>query len=103
MTIAAYMLIQTTQGKLKIVSSSLKKFPEVTECHEVFGRFDIIAKIEVDDYESLKRFMQNKMLIIEGIRNTETMVVYDKVKDSNHDITDEEFEDSEEDSDSEDE
>lgn len=80
MTIAAYMLVQTRFGKLKIVSSALKKLDEVKECHEVFGRFDIICKIEVENYESLKTFMQNKMLILEGIRNTETLMVYSKVK-----------------------
>ena len=80
MTIAAYMLVQTRYGKLKIVSSALKKLEEVKECHEVFGRFDIICKVEVENYEALKSFMQNKMLILEGIRNTETLMVYSKVK-----------------------
>ena len=73
----AYILIECGHGKLKIASSNLKKFEEVTEIHEVFGRFDIIAKVLCEDKVELKSFIQNKLQIAEGIRATETLIVND--------------------------
>ena len=98
--IAAYMLVQTRFGKLKIVSSALKKLEAVKECHEIIGRFDIIVKIEVDDYEKFRSFIQNKILIMEGIRHTETLMVYDKVKSSDDEPEEREGESEEESSES---
>ncbi len=68
------MLINTKQGMLKIVSSALSKFEEVDEIHEVFGRFDILIKILANDLEEVKNFIQNKLQIIDGITNSETLI-----------------------------
>lgn len=73
----AYILVECGHGKLKIASAALKKFDEVTELHEVFGRFDIIAKVVCEDKTDLKAFIQNKLQIAEGIRATETLIVND--------------------------
>ncbi|MBW2991499.1 Lrp/AsnC ligand binding domain-containing protein [Candidatus Woesearchaeota archaeon] len=73
----AYMLINTKQGKLRITSSKLKEFDEVKEIHEVYGRFDIVAEVETKNRTELKAFIQNKVQITEGIRNTEILVVSD--------------------------
>lgn len=73
----AYILIQCRHGKLKIASSALKKHEEVEELHEVFGRFDLVAKIVCQDRAELKSFIQNKLQIAEGIRHAETLVVND--------------------------
>jgi DNA-binding Lrp family transcriptional regulator len=80
MTATAIMLIQARHGKVKIVSSALKKYSEVKECYEVFGRFDIFIRVEVESDEAMKSFMQNKLQITEGIKHIETLVVYDTVK-----------------------
>lgn len=77
----AYILIECGHGKLKIVSNSLKKYEEIDELHEVFGRFDIIAKIVCTDKTEMKSFVQNKLQITEGIRNTETLIVNDLESD----------------------
>lgn len=71
------MLINTKQGKLRITSSKLKEFDEVKEIHEVYGRFDIVAEVETKNRTELKAFIQNKVQITEGIRNTEILVVSD--------------------------
>lgn len=71
-----YILIRTIHGKLKLVSSMLQTYEEIEEIHEVYGRYDIIAKIVVSDREELNKFIQNKILILEGIAGTETLVVF---------------------------
>ncbi len=70
----AYMLISTRQGKLKLVSTSLRKLEQIKELHEVYGRFDIVARVEFEDYHKLKEFIQNKIQIVEGIVKTETLL-----------------------------
>ncbi|KYK24555.1 hypothetical protein AYK26_03165 [Euryarchaeota archaeon SM23-78] len=78
----AYMLINTRQGKMRIASSKLKEFKEVIEIHEVYGRFDIVAEVETKNNTELKAFIQNKVQIIEGIRNTEVLLVSDIEEES---------------------
>ncbi|MBU0472005.1 MAG: Lrp/AsnC ligand binding domain-containing protein [Nanoarchaeota archaeon] len=73
----SYILIKTIHGKLKLVSSKLKTYEEVEEMHEIYGRYDIIAKVVVDSRDDLKKFIQNKLLILEGIASTESLVVFD--------------------------
>ena len=60
------------------IGNRLKAGDEIADIHEVFGRFDIIIKIEVDNREELTSFLQNKILIQEGIKTTETLLVYDE-------------------------
>lgn len=71
------MLINTKQGKLKIVEAKLKEYDEIKEIHEIYGRFDLIAEVETGSLAELKSFIQNKIQIIESIRGTETLLVND--------------------------
>lgn len=85
--------MKARHGKLKIVSKGLRKFDEVKEVHEVYGSYDIIAKIVVEDEMALKSFMQNKLLILEGVKDTQSMIalpddeeVFDIDEDDEDDI-----------------
>lgn len=73
-----FILIKAVHGKMKLVSSKLADYNEVEELYEIYGRYDIIAKVVVDSREDMNRFIQNKLLIIEGISGTETLVVFDE-------------------------
>jgi len=69
-----FILIKVTHGKLKLVSSKLRDFEEIEEVNEIYGRYDIIAKVVVESKEEVKKFIQNKLLITEGISTTETLI-----------------------------
>lgn len=73
----AYLLLNCRQGKFKLVANALKKYEEIDELHEIYGRFDIIAKVVCTDRHELKSFIQNKLHITEGIRSAETLMVSD--------------------------
>lgn len=75
--ITAFMLINTGQGKLKLVANALKDCSEVVEVSEVYGRYDILIKVQVVYYADLKTFSQNRLQIIEGIKRCETLLVRD--------------------------
>ena len=55
------------------VSAKLSKVPEIIELHPLFGEYDLLAKIEADDFESLGVIVVNKIRSIEGIRDTKTL------------------------------
>jgi DNA-binding Lrp family transcriptional regulator len=55
------------------VFNTLSKVPEVIELHPLFGEYDLIAKIEAKDYESIGEIIIQKIKIIEGITDTKTL------------------------------
>jgi len=73
----AYILINTKQGKLKIVEAKLREYEEVKEIHEVYDGVDLVAVVETNSRAELKSFIQNKIQIIESIRGTETLLAND--------------------------
>jgi len=77
MTIA-YMLIMTKHGKVKLVHSALNKFKELIEIHELYGQYDIIAKLKTKTNNELKALIQNRIFVIDGISKTETLIVFDE-------------------------
>ena len=68
-----FVLITAAPAHEHEVYNKLSKVPEVVEIHSLFGEFDIIAKIEADDFESLGNIVVNKIRTIEGIIDTKTL------------------------------
>ena len=55
------------------VFNKLSKLHEVIELHPLFGEYDLIAKIETKDYESIGQLLINKIKTIDGIVDTKTL------------------------------
>jgi len=55
------------------VSTKLSKVPEIIELQTLFGEYDLIAKIEADDFEKLAEIVINKIRSIEGVIDTKTL------------------------------
>ena len=55
------------------VFNKLSKIPEVIELHPLFGEYDLIVKIEAEDYESLGQIIIHKIRTIDGIIDTKTL------------------------------
>ena len=55
------------------VHTKLSKVPEIIELHPLFGEYDLLAKIEGDDFEKLGAIVINKIRSIEGILDTKTL------------------------------
>ena len=49
----AFVVINTAPGKEHEVYVALQQVPQVTELHPLFGEFDLIAKLEAVDFDSL--------------------------------------------------
>jgi len=72
---SAYLLIQTKFGKAADVVSALKEFEEVSNVDSVYGRHDLVVKVEVETPKSLELFLKNKILTIEDIQSNETLII----------------------------
>jgi len=71
--ISACMLIEASPGKVETVLDRVKKVSGVRKAFTVFGRFDIVAFIEAQDYEAVRK-LSLTVNAIEGVEETETIV-----------------------------
>lgn len=71
--ISACVLIRTEHGKFDEVTERFKQFKEVKQIFPVHGRYDVVADVEADDFESLGSIVlkTNRMA---GVVFTETAV-----------------------------
>lgn len=77
MAIAAYIFIETTQGKAKMVSREVAKIAGVKIAHAVTGPYDVIAYVEADTISVLGDFIVSNIQAISGVLRTLTNVVID--------------------------
>jgi len=71
--IQACMLIEALPGKVETVLDHIKKIESVRKAFMVFGRFDIVAFVEAQDYEAVRK-LSLTVNAIEGVEQTETVV-----------------------------
>ena len=55
------------------VYTKLSKVPEIIELYPLFGEYDLLAKIEGDDFENLGVIVVNKIRSIDGVIDTKTL------------------------------
>ena len=55
------------------VNTKLSKVPEIIELQTLFGEYDLIAKIEAEDFEKLGEVVVSKIRSIEGVIDTKTL------------------------------
>ena len=68
-----YVLIITAPSHEQYVYDKLSEVKEIIELHPLFGEYDFIAKIEVEDYEKLGWIIIKKIRSIEGVIDTKTL------------------------------
>ncbi len=69
-----YVLINCDLGSEESVISELKTIEEVTEVHGIFGAYDILAKVESNQVETLRETITWKIRKIAKIRSTLTLM-----------------------------
>ena len=68
-----FVLISTAPTKEHEVLDHLSTVKEIVEMHPLFGEFDLIAKIEVDDFNSLGGIVIDQIRGINGVIDTKTL------------------------------
>ncbi len=68
-----YVFIIAAPAHEHEVYNKLSKIPEIIELLPLFGEYDLIAKIEAEDFEKLGEVVVNKIRSIEGVIDTKTL------------------------------
>ena len=63
-------------GATKTIKEKIAKMPGVLKVEIIFGRYDIIAEVEVKDLDELSRLVTDKIKSIPNILSTETFICY---------------------------
>jgi len=68
-----FVLISVAPAHEHEVYNKLSKTPEIIEVNPLFGEYDLIAKIEAEDYKKLGEVIVSKIRSVEGVVDTKTL------------------------------
>jgi len=68
----ACVLIKIVPTKADLILEAVKTIEEVRKAYLTYGRFDIVAFLEVEDYKELRE-VTIRINEIPGVRSTETL------------------------------
>ena len=72
---SCYVLLNVNLGTEKTVLNQLRNTPDVKDCHQVYGVYDMIAELEAESMDALKQTVTWKIRKIDGVRSTLTSIV----------------------------
>jgi DNA-binding Lrp family transcriptional regulator len=75
--VKAYVLIKAAVGKEEKVLREVLALTVTEEAHKVFGPYDIVAEVRGRDMETLVEVITEKVRAIEGIVDTQSILVID--------------------------
>ena len=70
----AYVLINCDLGYEEQIIEELKHLSDVKEVHGTFGAYDILARVESDERDTLRETIMWKIRKMEKIRSTLTLM-----------------------------
>jgi len=73
--VKAYILVKVQVGSERDIFNKLKKMNEVEDVNELYGEWDIIAKVKVNKLEDLDSLISDKIRAVKEIKETSTMIV----------------------------
>ncbi|CAO1667599.1 Lrp/AsnC ligand binding domain-containing protein [Salinicola sp. LHM] len=69
----AVILINVEKGRIRGVAEQLADLEGISEVYSTCGRYDLIAIARTRDFESLATLVTERLMSVEGIRDTETL------------------------------
>ena len=74
------LLDRTTGDMFEAFAETVRRQPEVLECHMVAGGFDYLIKARVGDMDAYRAFLGDVLVKMPGVRETRTYAVLEEVK-----------------------
>ncbi len=68
-----FVLISADPGNERDVFQMVIKIKEVVDVHLLFGEYDLIARVEAEDYDRIGEVVVNDIRKIPGVRATKTL------------------------------
>ena len=69
-----YVMINVELGSEAKLLGEVRRIPQVRECHRIYGVYDVIAKIEADSLDAVKKVVTLKIRRMPGVRSTLTTI-----------------------------
>jgi len=82
--VTAIISLNVERSQINPVAEALNNMDEISEVYSVGGRFDLVAIVRVKENDDLANLVTDKMIGLEGIQNTETMIAFRTY--SHHDL-----------------
>jgi DNA-binding Lrp family transcriptional regulator len=82
--VTALVLLTVERDKVNTVAERLAAMEGITEVFSVAGKYDLVSIIRVKDNESLADLVTNRMLKVENILRSETLIAFKAF--SRHDL-----------------
>jgi DNA-binding Lrp family transcriptional regulator len=74
--VTTFVLINVAHGKINEVAEQLADIEGIAEVYSVAGRYDLVALIRVKTNEQMADLVTNRMLKVEGIEKSETLIAF---------------------------
>ena len=75
MMIQAYILFKVNSGSEREACEQIAGFDEVLGASIIYGEYDVIAKVSVQDLQGLEKLLAEKIRKVPSILLTSTMIV----------------------------
>ncbi len=75
LAILAYVLFKVASGTEREVAQKLTEFKEVKEADIVFGEYDVIASLTIDNLEKLEEFVSESVRNVPNVLVTSTRII----------------------------
>jgi anthranilate phosphoribosyltransferase len=72
----AIVLASVAQGEIDAAVDGLSTLDDVTEVYSVAGEYDLVAKVQVEDYERFADVIPERLQSVPGIEGTETLMAF---------------------------
>lgn len=80
--IQGIVLINIASGLEEEVVSKIKDIPSVSQVFLVYGTYDAVALVEVDDMGKLRDIVLGNIRRIKGVLSTTTLIVMESIRGS---------------------
>ena len=74
--VSAIVLLNVQRNRVNAVAEQLAGLAGITEVYSVAGQFDLVAIIRVKDNDGLAELVTSRMLKVEGITGTQTLIAF---------------------------
>ncbi len=72
--VTAFVMVVSEPGKEKELAEELRRLPQVKQLWEVYGEYDIVARLGVESLQVLDSFVREKIRRMTSVRLTTTMI-----------------------------
>ncbi len=84
MPVLAYVLFKVASGTEREVAEKLTEFDEVMASDIVFGEYDVVARLAVEDLDKLEDFVSQSIRTVPNVLVTSTMIISKEYKGKNY-------------------